>query len=197
MLDPAEPVPAEEEQADEGRLEEERHQALDRQRRAEDVADVVRVVGPVGAELELQGDAGGHAHGEVDAEQDAPELGHALPDLATGHHVDRLHDREHEHQAERQRHEQEVIQRGQGELQARKIDNRVVDHRAGSWWFGYGKMLLDGGRRGVRARLGPDHQHPERAKQDQLDQDDQRELERKSPAAASAEPGAGHFVAIR
>ncbi len=101
-------------------FQEERHQALDRQRRAEDVADVVGVVGPVGAELELHGDAGRDPHGEVDAEQQAPELRHALPDLAARHDVDALHDGEQHGQAERQRHEQEVIQRGQRELQPRE-----------------------------------------------------------------------------
>ena len=125
-----EPLPAEEEQSDEGRLEKERHQALDRERRAEDVAHVVRVVGPVGAELELHGDAGRDPHGEVDAEQQPPEARHALPDLAPGHHVHRLHDHQDHGQAERQRHEQEVIQRGERELQARQRDDREVDHRA-------------------------------------------------------------------
>ncbi len=119
VLHPRQAVPAEEEQADEGRLEEERHQALDGQRRAEDVPDVVRVVGPVGAELELHGQAGGDAEGEVDAEQLAPELDHVLVDLLAGHHVDRLHDRQQERQAEGQWHEQEVIHRGHGELQTR------------------------------------------------------------------------------
>ena len=128
MLHAAEPVPAEEEQADERGFEEERHQAFDRERRAEHVADVVRVVGPVRAELEFHRHAGGHAHREVDAEQHAPELGHAFPDVAPGHHVDRFHDREQPRQAERQRHEQEVIERGQRELQARKGDDIGIDH---------------------------------------------------------------------
>ncbi len=61
VLHLGEPVPAEEEQADEGGLEEERHQPLDGQRRAEDVADVVAVVGPVGTELEFHGQSGGDA----------------------------------------------------------------------------------------------------------------------------------------
>jgi hypothetical protein len=62
------PLPAEKEQADERRLEKERHQPFDRQWRAEDVADVMRVVGPVRAELELHRDAGRDAHREIDAE---------------------------------------------------------------------------------------------------------------------------------
>ena len=64
----AHPVPAEKEQTDEGRLEKERHQTLDRQWRAKDIADVVRVVRPVRAELEFQREAGGHPHDEIDAE---------------------------------------------------------------------------------------------------------------------------------
>jgi hypothetical protein len=50
-------VPAEEEQADEGGFQEEGHQPLDGQRRAEDVAHVVAVVAPVHAELEFHGHA--------------------------------------------------------------------------------------------------------------------------------------------
>ncbi|MDR6354202.1 hypothetical protein Q3H58_000873 [Pseudomonas psychrotolerans] len=113
-----EPIPAEEEQADQGRFKEEGHQALDGQGCAEDVADIVGVVGPVGTELELHGQAGGDAQGEVDAEQLAPELGHVLVDLFAGHHIDRLHDPQDHHQPQGQGHEDEVIQRGHAELQA-------------------------------------------------------------------------------
>ena len=70
-----EPVPAEDPQAEERRLEEERQQCLDRERGAEDVADEARVVAPVHAELELLHDAGDDAHGEVDQEELAEELG--------------------------------------------------------------------------------------------------------------------------
>jgi hypothetical protein len=87
-------VPAEEEQADEGRFEEERHQPFDGERHAEDVAHVVRVVGPVGAELEFHRQAGGDAHREVDREELAPELRHVLVDGLAGHHVDGFHDDE-------------------------------------------------------------------------------------------------------
>lgn len=113
-------VPAEEEQTDEGRLEEEGHQAFDRQRRTEDVADIVAVVAPVHAELEFHDDAGGDAEHEVDAEQPAPEFGHLPPDLAAGHDIDGFHDRQEHGQAERQGHEQEVVKRRQRKLEARK-----------------------------------------------------------------------------
>ena len=48
------------------------------QRRAKNVADKARIFGPVHAELKLLHDAGDNAHGEVDHEELAPELGHAL-----------------------------------------------------------------------------------------------------------------------
>ena len=60
---------AEEQHAQEHRLEEEREQRLSGQRRAEDVAHEARVVGPVGAERELHGDAGSHTHGKRPREQ--------------------------------------------------------------------------------------------------------------------------------
>ena len=94
MLHARQTMPAEEEQPDEGGLEEERHQSFDRQWGAEDVADVVCVVRPVGAELEFHGDAGCNTHGEVDAEQRAPEPYHVAPDGAAGGHINAFHDRQ-------------------------------------------------------------------------------------------------------
>ena len=126
------PLPAEEEQADERGLEEERHQAFDGERRAEDVADIMRVVGPVGAELELERDAGRHAHGEVDSEEFPPELRHVLVDRLAGHDVDALHDHQQPDHAQRQRDEEEVVQRRRGELQPRQVDELLRDHRARS-----------------------------------------------------------------
>ncbi|MDT4846649.1 hypothetical protein FQZ97_806800 [compost metagenome] len=123
-----EPVPAEEEQADHGRFEKEGHQALDGQRRAEDVAHVVRVIGPVGAELELQRDAGGHAEREVDAEELAPEAGHVLPDDVARHHVHAFHDHQQPHHAQRQRHEEEVVHGRRSELQAGEVDKLFRNH---------------------------------------------------------------------
>ena len=90
----AELVPAEEEQANEGRLQEEGHEPFDGQRRAKDVPHVMAEVAPVHAELEFHGDAGGHAKREIDAEQRSPELRHLPPDRSHGHDVDRLHDGE-------------------------------------------------------------------------------------------------------
>ena len=57
-------VPAKDPDAQEGGLQEEGEQGLDRQRCTEDITDVARVLGPVHAELEFLDDAGHHAHGE-------------------------------------------------------------------------------------------------------------------------------------
>ncbi len=132
MADSGESIPSEEENPDKGRLEEERHQTFERERRAEDVAHVMRVVGPVGAELEFHGDAGGDTHGEIDTEERTPEPRHGAPDPASRHDVDALHHREQQRQAERQRHEQEMIERGERELQARELDDAEVGHRGTS-----------------------------------------------------------------
>ncbi len=118
MLHPRHAVPAKEEQADEGGFQKECHQPFDRQRGTEDVADIVRVVGPVGAELEFEREAGGDPHGEVDAEQLAPKLGHVAVNLTSGHHIDRFHDHQYPRKSQRERHEQEVIHGGRAELQA-------------------------------------------------------------------------------
>ena len=123
MLHLGELVPAEEEQADKRRLQKEGHQAFDRQRRAENVADIMAVITPVHAELEFHGDAGGDPQDEVDPEQRSPELGHLAPDRAVCHHIDRFHDGHHDRQTERQRHEKEMVHGSHRELQARQLYN--------------------------------------------------------------------------
>ncbi len=120
----AQAVPAEEHQADEGRFHEEGHQSFDGERRAKHIAHEMGIHRPVGAELELHGEPGRHADGEVDAEQLAPELGHLLIDVLAGDDIDRLHRGEEHREAERERHEEEVIERGQRELQTRQINDQ-------------------------------------------------------------------------
>ena len=129
MLHLAEPVPTEKEQAHHRRLEDERHHPFDCQRHAENIADVVRVIGPVGPELEFERQTGRHAHDEIDAEQKAPETRHVAIDLAAGHHVDRFHDDQHPGKPERQGDEQEVVQRSRRELKPRNVDEVEVGHR--------------------------------------------------------------------
>ena len=68
-------VPAEPPQAQEGRLEEERGQALHRERRSEDVTDEARVLRPVHPELELLDETGDDADGDVDDQDGAEEPG--------------------------------------------------------------------------------------------------------------------------
>ncbi len=119
MADLRQLVPAEEEQADKGRLQEEGHQAFDRQRCPENIADIIAVIAPVHAELEFHHDACGDTEHEIDAEQRPPELRHLPPDLPAGHDISRFHDGKQHGQAECQRHEQEVIQRRHGKLQTR------------------------------------------------------------------------------
>ena len=74
-----EPVPAEDPEPEEGRLEEERGEALDRERRAEDVADELRVHRPVHPELELLDEAGRDADREVDQEERPEEASQPQP----------------------------------------------------------------------------------------------------------------------
>jgi hypothetical protein len=99
------PVPAEDPQADEGRLEEEGDQRLDGEGGAEDVADEAGVVAPVHAELELLHDAGDHPHREVDQEELAVELGELEVALVAGAVPQGLQDGHQDRQADGQRHE--------------------------------------------------------------------------------------------
>ena len=67
-------APAEEHHGDEGRLHEEGQDALDGERRAEDVSDEPAIVGPVRPELELKDNPRSDADSEVDPEELLPEL---------------------------------------------------------------------------------------------------------------------------
>jgi hypothetical protein len=127
-------VPAKEEETDKGGFEEKGHQTFDGEWRAEDVADIMAVIGPVHPELEFHGDAGGDAHGEIDAEQNAPEFGRLAPNLLASHDIDALHDSEQNRKAKRQGHEEKMIKGGQAELQPGELHN--VHGGA------HGKMLL-------------------------------------------------------
>ena len=53
-------IPTKEEQANKCRFKEEGHQTFNRQRCTENITDIMRVVRPVGSELELHGQAGGY-----------------------------------------------------------------------------------------------------------------------------------------
>ena len=122
-MDPRrEAVPAEDPEAEERRLQEEGGQALDRERRAEHVAHELRVDRPVHPELELLHQPGGDADREVDQEERPEEVREAQPALVPRPVPLRLHDRDERPEAERQRHEQEVVQRGRRELNPREVD---------------------------------------------------------------------------
>jgi hypothetical protein len=89
----ADAVPAEEHDGYERAFEEEGQDAFDGQRRAENVADEVGVVRPVGAEFEFEDEARGYADGEIDTEQAHPEFRRAFPEGIARAVVDGFHDR--------------------------------------------------------------------------------------------------------
>jgi hypothetical protein len=87
-------------------------------RGAEHVADEAAVARPVHAELELLHDAGDDAHREVDQEDLPEEARQVQPLHVAGAVPDRLEDRDEQRHAERERHEDEVVQGRQAELPA-------------------------------------------------------------------------------
>jgi hypothetical protein len=117
-----EPAPAEDPQAEEGRLQEEGEQGLEGQRRAEDVTDEAAVVAPVHPELELLDDAGDQAEGEVDHEELAEELGQSQPLRLVRAHPHEVEVGDDEGHADRDRHEEEVVDGRDGELPSRQVE---------------------------------------------------------------------------
>ena len=118
MLAAREAVPTEEEQTNKSRFQEEGHQAFNGEWRAKNVTHIVGVVGPIRAELKFHREACGHTDGEVDAKKLAPEPGHVLVHLLAAYDVSEFHHDKHEGQAKRERHEDEMVHRGQRKLQA-------------------------------------------------------------------------------
>ncbi len=104
-----EPVPAEDPEAEEGRFEEKRCQSFDRERRTEDVADEAGVDRPIHPELELLDEPGGDADREVDQEESPEEAREAQPGLVLRPVPQCLERGDDRAEAERQRHEQEVV----------------------------------------------------------------------------------------
>ena len=125
-----EPVPAEDPEAEERRLEHECCEAFDREWRAEDVADELRVDRPVHPELELLHEPGRDADREVDQHERPEEAGETQPGLVAPAVPERLHDRDERREAERQRDEQEVVERGRRELDPSEVDggDRETSH---------------------------------------------------------------------
>ena len=101
----ADPVPTEEQQRQKTGLQEEGEDAFGGERAAEHIADKPRVGSPVGAELELHHDAGGHADGKHEAENPHPEAGHRVVQRTPGCQVGTLHDNEDQTQADGERGE--------------------------------------------------------------------------------------------
>ena len=91
---------------------------LDGQQRAEDVPHISRVAGPVGAELEFQGDAGDHPDGKVDEEDFSPEFGHPPVVLVAGPDIYGFHDGDEDGKPQGQRDKEKMEKGGGGELQA-------------------------------------------------------------------------------
>ena len=131
-MDPAgELVPAEQPQPEEGGFEEERGQSLHGQRGAEDVADQPGVGPPVHPELEFLHDPGHHADRHVDDEQRAEEPGQPQVVLPPAAVPGGLQQRGQERQADRDRDEEEMIDRHERELHPRQV-NVVATSRLSS-----------------------------------------------------------------
>ena len=111
-------LPAEDPEAQERGLHEEREQRFHGQRRPEHVAHEAAVFAPRHAELELLHNAGGDAHDEVDQEELAPELGHPEVFRLAGAVPHRLDHGDHQAKANRERHHHEVVDGGDSELPA-------------------------------------------------------------------------------
>jgi hypothetical protein len=118
---------AEEEEAQEGRLQDEGEHPFQGQALADDSAGEFGKPGPVGAELELHQDAGHHSHGEVEPEDARPEAGHLVVTLVRRPEGQNLEDHDEQGQPHGQLREQVVVGDREGKLNA--MPHQVRAHR--------------------------------------------------------------------
>ena len=110
------PLPAEEEEGQEGRLQEEGENAFHGQGLADYTARSLRESGPVRAELELHGDSGDDPHGEVDPEYLPPEVRSPVESLIPAPERPGLQDEDEQTQAHCELGEEVVVGDGEGEV---------------------------------------------------------------------------------
>ena len=116
-------VPAEDEDGEEARFEEEGEDSFGRESGAEDVADEAGIDGPVGAELELHDDSGRDADGEGNGEEFDPELGEAVPVGIACLEPDGLEDDEEHSHPDGKGRKEVVHHNGEGELDSGEKDD--------------------------------------------------------------------------
>ena len=121
-------VEAEQQHAEESRLQEERRQHFVAEQRPEHVAGDDREAAPIGAELVGQHDARHHAHRERDREDLGPESHQPLVALVAGAQPDRAERGDIGRQADGEARENDVKDDGEGELQTGQQD-RIKVHR--------------------------------------------------------------------
>ncbi len=117
---------AEEEQAEERRLGEEREDALHEERLPDHSACEVREARPVGAELELHRDAGDHPHAEGDREHPGPEAGDDAVAVVLLPELHRLQHRDQHPEPHREDGEQVVEHDREAEVPA--VGGQCVGH---------------------------------------------------------------------
>ena len=120
-------LPAEIHHSDEGALHEKRHNALNGERRTENVAHEPGIVAPIRAEFKFKDDTRGHTHGEIHAEETLPENGGVLPEWLTCAIIARFHDAHDEGKTQREGHKEPMIDGGQCELGTRPVNERRVN----------------------------------------------------------------------
>ena len=111
-----ESIAAEQHEPEEPALQEEREDAFGGEQAPEHVADEPRVVGPVHAEFEFLDDARRDAEGEDQPVDIRPEEREPPPLRVLRPEVGPAHDKEHQPQPHRERREDEMEARRQGEL---------------------------------------------------------------------------------
>ena len=113
-------IPAEHPEPQEGGLQEEGRQGLQRQRSAEDIPHKAGIFGPVHAEVEFLHDARDNAHGKVNQKERAKEFNQlfaeGLPFRSVRPYITSLEQRHEDGEPQGYGHEQEMVDSGDGEL---------------------------------------------------------------------------------
>lgn len=114
----AEPLFAEEENAEERRFKEKGKDSFHGERLADDPAGVSGELGPVCTELKFHGNARDDSHGEIDSEDLSPESGRVVEAFVPRPAVPPLQKNDEKSEPHRQLGEKVVVRNGEGELEA-------------------------------------------------------------------------------
>ena len=120
-------VPSKEHDSNKRGLHKESQNTFNCKRCTENIAYKPGIVTPIGSELKLQDQPGGHSHGKIDTEKFHPEFSRSFPEFIACFIIKGLHNGHNNRQTKRERYEDPVIHGCQSKLGSRPVNQWSVN----------------------------------------------------------------------